>query len=63
MKVTTWNNGSYNQSGAGYGVRISSKDRDKYFKKTYKFINLEIEDFTVEIKLRETFWTTCPELS
>lgn len=62
MKVTTWNNGSFNKSGAGYGVRISNADRDIYFKKSWKSVIVHIEDFSVEIKLRDTFWTTCSEL-
>jgi hypothetical protein len=33
MIVTAYNNGQHHPSGAGYGLRLSVKDRDKYFKR------------------------------
>lgn len=62
MKVTTWNNGSFNMSGAGYGIRISKELRNRYFNINWDSIVLYVEEKTVEIKLRDTFWTTCSEL-
>ncbi len=62
MKVTTWNNGNYNKSGAGYGILIPKRERDKYFNRKWDRVKIHIEDTSVEIKLRDTFWTTCNEL-
>ncbi|MFD3157091.1 hypothetical protein ACFIJ5_09555 [Haloimpatiens sp. FM7330] len=64
MIVTTWNNGNYNTSGAGYGVKISKKDRQKFFDKAWDSVVIGISDFknSKEIHLHDTFWTTCSEL-
>jgi len=45
MRVSGWNNGSPNNTtGAGYGVRISSfSDRDKYFKRDWDKVLIELE--------------------
>jgi hypothetical protein len=62
MKVKTWNNGNFNKSGAGYGIRIKKKDRDYYFDRTWDCVFVHIEENMVVIKLADTFWTTCNEL-
>ncbi len=64
MIVSTWNASSYNDSGAGYGVRISASDREKFFDKSWKSIILYIGKFenSVILPIRGTFWTICPEL-
>jgi hypothetical protein len=31
MRATAWNNGSHSATGAGYGLRISRQDRDRFF--------------------------------
>lgn len=62
MKVTTWNNGSFNASGAGYGIKIPKSSRDQYFNRNWDSVVLHIEDREVEVKLCDTFWTTCNEL-
>jgi uncharacterized membrane protein YkvA (DUF1232 family) len=64
MKVIGWNNGSPdNNTGAGYGIRISSEDRDKYFKKSWDEIIIELsnEDL-VSVSLSNSFWEDCIEL-
>ena len=65
MLVTAWNKGNYNPSGAGYGIRISKIDRDKYFKKKWKYIVLELEGKSRAIKVNTnklSFWKDCTEL-
>ncbi|WP_061994624.1 hypothetical protein [Clostridium sp. ATCC 25772] len=64
MKVTTWNDGSYNVFGSGYGVRISKLDRDKFFDVTWESVSIHIGQFgnSVEIPLYDTFWENCLEL-
>lgn len=58
MIVKGWNNGSPdNRSGAGYGIRITKRDRDRYFEKTWTFviINLGNGD-SLKAKLSNSFW-------
>ena len=62
MKVTTWNNGTFNPSGAGYGIRIPREFRDAHFKPEWDSVQLHIEDKVININLKPTFWTTCNEL-
>ncbi len=65
MIVTGWNNGSpNNNTGAGYGIRISPEDRDKFFQRNWDtvIIRLEGDDEEVEVVLSESFWQGCPEL-
>lgn len=66
MIVTAWNNGSQHASGVGYGLKISIPDRDRYFKREWKLILLEIEGRTSAIKInvdKASFWNeTCREL-
>ncbi|APC39659.1 hypothetical protein [Clostridium estertheticum] len=35
MIGTVWNNGTYDSSGVGYGIKIQQTDRDKYFNKDW----------------------------
>ena len=64
--VTAWNNGSKNLSGAGYGIKLSIQDRDKYFDKSLKliFLNLEGNQGQIEINVdKPSFWgINCREL-
>jgi len=64
MIVTGWNNGSPNiETGAGYGVRIKRKDRDRYFKKEWTKVIIELEgEGEIEVRLSKSFWRCCPEL-
>ena len=54
-------------SGAGYGFKISRADRDRYFKRTWKSVIVELPkengSISVEVNIRkESFWNTCLEL-
>lgn len=51
MIGTVWNNGSYCLSGAGYGIKISKTDRDKYFNRDWKKVLLELGDEKVLYQL------------
>lgn len=52
MIVSGWNNSSpNNRTGARYGIRISKKDRDKYFCREWNFVEIELEsDEIVEVR-------------
>jgi hypothetical protein len=39
---SAWNNGQHESTGAGYGLKIPVADRDKYFKKEWKSVTLEL---------------------
>jgi len=64
MIVSGWNNGSpNNRTGAGYGIRLSKEDRDKYFQREWDFVKIELENGdVVEVKLSNSFWSNCSEL-
>jgi len=66
MIVTGWNNGSFHESGAGYGIRLNADDRDRFFQRDWKTALLEIEDTkdVVEVNVaKPSFWgATCKEL-
>lgn len=64
MVVTGWNNGSpNNKTGAGYGIRITRQDQERYFKKSWSSITIELENGdSVEIRLSDSFWKRCSEL-
>lgn len=64
MIVTGWNNGSpNNESGAGYRIRIASQDREKYFKKSWSLVTIELGNGdSVDIRLSDSFWRRCSEL-
>ena len=38
MKAVGWNNGKFHKSGAGYGIKISTKNRDEYFQRKWDFV-------------------------
>lgn len=66
MKVKAWNNGSYSPDGNGYGLKITTHDRDASFRREWKTIWLELagESDPVEINIdKDSFWNnTCREL-
>jgi len=65
IEVTAWNNGEWHTSGAGYGLRVPPKDRDKFFKKEWKLVKLVLEDISNSIEVsidKSSFWKDCPEL-
>jgi len=66
MIVTAWNNGEHHPTGAGYGFKVDIKDRDKYFRKHWKnvFLELEgeVEGVVVNVKKPSFRGITCREL-
>jgi hypothetical protein len=64
MKVVGCNNGSPdNRTGAGYGIRVEPKDRDRYFRKTKSSVVIELENGDlVKVKLSDSFWGESAEL-
>jgi hypothetical protein len=61
MIVTAWNNG-----GASYGIKVKANDRNMFFKREWKTVTLEFENFPVQAKAnisKKSFWSpVCREL-
>lgn len=63
MHVTAWSNGQPLPSGAGYGVRVSSHDRDRYFDRRWSHVLVNLGDAEpVAVPLSTAFWDRCVEL-
>jgi hypothetical protein len=63
MRATAWSNGSPRGSGAGYGLKISRQDRDRFFDQKWPAIVLHLpEQDPVRVPLSESFWRSCTEL-
>lgn len=64
MKVTAWNNGAHRKTGAGYGLKININDRDEFFKKSWEYIILKLDDCEVQVNTnKSSFWDNkCREL-
>jgi len=62
MRVTGWRNGTPKATGSGYGIRITRKDRDRYFKPEWDSVYIQTDKDTIEIKLSSSFWKNCKEL-
>ena len=43
MQVKGWNNDSFSMSGAGYGIRISRENRDKFFKHEWQKVVIALD--------------------
>lgn len=66
MIAVAWNNGAHHPTGAGYGIKLETGDRDRYFKREWKTVALGLEGFggLVEVNIdKPSFWGPgCREL-
>jgi len=66
MVVTVWNNGTLRKSGAGYGLKFDIADRERFFKREWESVLLQLEDSSIEVEVnltKRSFWgATCREL-
>lgn len=63
MRARGWNNGHPLDSGAGYGLRISAGDRDRFFDRGWNRVVVDLDDDgSAEVSLSPSFWRTCVEL-
>jgi hypothetical protein len=60
--VTGWNNGAFHKTGAGYGIRISREDRDRYFNEEWDYVIIQLDDEGVRVHFSSYFWGECSEL-
>lgn len=63
MKASGWNNRRWRPSGAGYGIRISREDRDRYFAEEWPDVEIVLPSgLTATVNLSKSFWKRCSEL-
>ena len=63
MLATAWSNGSPRRSGAGYGLKISRQDRDRFFDQSWSTVVIHLpEQDPTSVPLSESFWRSCTEL-
>jgi hypothetical protein len=55
MEARAWKGGTY-------GVRLGSKNADRYFAKEWKFVDVDLDGQYHHVRLSDTFWEKCPEL-
>lgn len=61
--VTAWNNGKFNRTGAGYGLRLHATDRDAVFNRSWSDVVVDLPNSKkARIRLSSPFWCACPEL-
>ncbi len=56
MQASAWHGG-----GSTYGIRVGKPNRDKYFDRSWKYIQVEIDGEFHEFELTNGFWNKCPE--
>lgn len=63
VRATAWHNGTAPEEANGYGVRLTPKDRDKYFQQDWSTVLLELDGGgEAEVELSPSFWRSCSEL-
>ena len=68
FSATAWNNGRWHKSGAGYGLKVSVSDRDRFFRKDWPsvMLRLVVASGFVDVEVncaKDSFWNgSCREL-
>ena len=68
MTWTGWNNGAHHRSGAGYGLKVDSADRDRHFRRTWQRVTVKLPSkagaVVTELNVaKKSFWgEQCREL-
>lgn len=64
LGVPPWSSAPNTETGGGYGVQISQQDRDRYFRRHWGTVLVELEgqEEVVTVSLSCSFWCSCPEL-
>lgn len=55
MEAKAWRGGTC-------GIRVGRQNAEKYFRRTWRNIEVDINGRFHSFKLSGTFWTTCPEV-
>jgi hypothetical protein len=66
MTITAWSNGAHHSTGAGYGLKISAEDRDRYFDRNWENVSLDLDGGANGVIVnidKKSFWDSkCREL-
>jgi hypothetical protein len=63
MYATAWHNGGDAREPAGYGLKVTAADRDRYFDSSWTSVIVDLGDSsTAEIPLSQSFWRSSTEL-
>lgn len=63
MRVSAWSNGTPSPSGSGYGLKVSTGDRDRYFRREWADVIIELPgEVSTVVSLSPSFWSSCSEL-
>ena len=63
MRATGWHGGGSPTDPAGYGIKFSDVDRDRYFNPDWDHVVLELEGAEpATVRLSPSFWRRCSEL-
>lgn len=63
MHATAWSNGRPLSTGAGYGIRLSASDRDRFFDRGLQVVSIYVRDGgPIVVPVSRSFWRSCPEL-
>jgi hypothetical protein len=64
VRAVGWQGGSAERRlPAGYGIKFTPADRDRYFEPSWTHVIVELEDGPViEVRLTDSFWRSCSEL-
>jgi hypothetical protein len=66
MFVTVWNNRIPLKSGSGYGLKLEIGDRDRFFRREWETILIELEGYANKVEVditKPSFWgAACREL-
>jgi hypothetical protein len=64
--ATAWTNGSHHPSGAGYGIKLASMDRDRFLDRSWDIVGVDIPGFPDRTEVtcgKASMWNgTCREL-
>ena len=64
FKASAWYGGQRLSSGAGYGLRISRIDRDRFFRTEWSDVTLNLQGSaeSLKVNISTSFWRRCSEL-
>lgn len=68
FEAKAWNNGDWHDTGAGYGLKVSVEDRDRFFERDWRTVTLRLlGERTSRVAVanvdKASFWgTSCREL-
>jgi hypothetical protein len=58
MRAAAWNNGDFEATGTGYGLSINADARDRWFRRSWSFVTLDLPNGQAgfRVRLSRSFW-------